>query len=55
MNPETNRFERVPKVVANNDPRAQWAQFRVGDEVEINGVLFAIRKITPKDLVLRPK
>lgn len=55
MDPHTKAFEPVPDRMADADPRQQWPRFRVGEEVEINGVTFRVRKITRKDLVLRPK
>jgi len=29
--------------------------FKIGDVININGVHFLIRKVTPKDIVIRPK
>lgn len=29
--------------------------FKIGDIININGVHFLIRKVTPKDIVIRPK
>lgn len=54
MNPETKEFEQMPEVVSLDDRRLQWPQFKIGQPVEINGVQFAIRKVTKKDVILRP-
>jgi tartrate dehydratase beta subunit/fumarate hydratase class I family protein len=50
MNPETRTFE--PETVET--PEA-WNRFSVGDKFTLNGVIMVIRKITKKDIVLRPK
>ncbi len=52
MNPETKEFEPVPE---RPDSRtADWKRFHVGEVFTLNGVPMAIRKITRKDLILRP-
>lgn len=49
MNPETKRFE--PETVRTPDG---WPRFRVGEVFTLNGVRMRVRKVTNKDLVLRP-
>jgi len=50
MNPDTKTFE--PETLET--PEA-WKRFSVGDEFTLNNVVMVIRKITKKDIVLRPK
>jgi hypothetical protein len=49
MDPETKEFLPETKETPDDHPR-----FHVGDDWEMNGVLMRIRKITKKDIVLRP-
>lgn len=51
MNPRTKEFEPIDS--PENAPPG-WAVFTVGHRVTINGTEFAIRKVTKKDIVLRP-
>jgi hypothetical protein len=55
MNPDTKRFEPVADSLPPTDKRALWPTFKIGQEFEVNGVAFVVRKVTNKDLVLRPK
>ena len=50
MNPETKQFEPITLETPGN-----WPRFKVGEEFELNGVKMCIRKITKKDIILRPK
>ena len=52
MNPETKQFAPISDPVP--EEKKNWKRFAVGDEVEVHGVPCRIRKITTKDLVLRP-
>lgn len=54
MNPETKHFERVPDKFEAKDARKDWPQFSVGFTFDLDGVKFRIRKITNKDIVIRP-
>ena len=49
MNPNTEEFEPVHK----NTPD-EWYKVNVGDECKINGILCKVRKITKKDIIVRP-
>lgn len=49
MNPETKRFE--PETVRTPD---DWPRFHIGEEFTLNGVRMRVRKVTRKDIVLRP-
>lgn len=51
MNPQTMEFE--PETTETPRP-PDWKRFTVGDPVMVNGVPMTIRKITKKDLLLRP-
>jgi len=50
-----HHFEKLPDPVPADDHRAEWLRFTVGEVVSVGGVDFVVRKITKKDLVLRPK
>jgi len=50
MNPETKKFE--PETVRTPD---NWPRFSIGEEFTLNGVVMVVRKVTKKDIVLRPK
>lgn len=49
MHPQTLKFSRE---TAETPP--SHTRFAVGEHVEVNGVPFRIRKITAKDIVIRP-
>jgi len=49
MNPETYEFEPV-----TDETPDDWVRFSIGEEVTINGVQCRIRKITKKDIIVRP-
>jgi len=49
MNPKTQEFEPVTA-----DTPKDWKQFSIGNTFVLNGVLMAVRKITKKDIILRP-
>lgn len=50
MNPETRTFE--PETAATPEG---WPRFSVGEEFTLKGVVMVVRKVTKKDIVLRPK
>lgn len=53
MDPNTGTFQ--PATDPKADPgRANWPRFHVGQELEIGGVRMRVRKITAKDVILRP-
>lgn len=60
MNPETKEFSKVTKddiesgLYKDGGARGSWKLFNIGQEIEINGVTFRVRKITNKDVILRP-
>ena len=54
MNPDTYRFESITEDQSRSTPYDKWKQFRIGEILEINGVRMRVRKITNKDIVLRP-
>jgi len=54
MNPETNPFERLPDETSADDPRPDWLQFHEGEIILLKGTVFRVRKVTQKDVVLRP-
>jgi hypothetical protein len=49
VNPETKEF--IP--VSPSTP-PEWPRFHVGQEFILNGVTMRVRKITKKDVFLRP-
>ena len=49
MNPETKRFEPETERTPDN-----WPRFKVGQLFTLNDVRMKIRKVTKKDIVLRP-
>ena len=58
QNPNDGTLQKIPKGVPEKfkdgtPVPANVALFRVGQELEINGGRFRIRKITKKDLILR--
>lgn len=69
LNPETNEFEQITQdlveLYEERPETREWAKFKVGGRVEVMGFdfegeelvskgWFTIRKITKKDLILRP-
>lgn len=52
MGPTTKEFHK--ETPENAKKMVSWVKFRVGEEFELNGETFAIRKITKKDIVIRP-
>lgn len=56
MNEEKRIFDELNELQGRQkEARAEGDQiFRVGEEIKIKGRRFVIRKITKKDLVLRP-
>jgi hypothetical protein len=56
MDTSTNRFHEVTEKVERKieeDP-ARWRLFSIGQEIVIEGWRYRVRKVTAKDLVLRP-
>lgn len=51
MDPATKEFEPIEKP---EDAPNGWPVFSVGQRVTLNGVEMAIRKVTKKDVILRP-
>ena len=49
MNPETYEFEAV-----DEDTPDEWPRFKINEVVSVNGVEMRVRKITKKDIILRP-
>ena len=47
--------ERAGELRVKEQPPQGSVIFKIGDVININGVHFLIRKVTPKDIVLRPK
>ena len=65
MNPDTKEFEEIGKQYATLEdlyeerPETRnWKKFKIGERIEVKGAFgtewFTIRKITKKDLILRP-
>jgi hypothetical protein len=54
MSPDTHKFEPIPDELPMEDYRSHWLIFTVGQVVEVSGQRFKVRKITRKDLILRP-
>lgn len=58
MNPDSKEFEEIigdyDKLVAERPEVKDWKKFRIGEEIEVKGEKFRIRKITKKDLIIRP-
>lgn len=52
MNPRTMEFEPISEPPPPE--KKEWPVFRVGDMFELNGVKMAVRKVTRRDVVLRP-
>jgi hypothetical protein len=63
MNPETKEFEEIAQryleseelLVEERPETKDWKRFHIGEEIEIKDIMFKIRKITKKDIILRPK
>ena len=60
MDTGKGRFEMLEQEKANaylsgeeEKPKRTWGIFSVGEELEIRGSKFRVRKITRKDLILR--
>lgn len=51
MNPDTKEFTPLQEP---EDAPKDWPVFTVGQRVTVNGVAMAIRKVTRKDVILRP-
>jgi hypothetical protein len=49
MSPDTKLFEPETE----NTP-GDWPRFSINQEFELNGVKMRVRKITKKDVILRP-
>jgi len=49
MNPETLEFQPTTSSVPKG-----WLVFNVGDTLTIKDMVFRIRKITKKDIIIRP-
>lgn len=49
MNPETLKFEPVTRCTPED-----WKRLFLGQEIDVGGIPCRIRKITRKDIVLRP-
>lgn len=58
LNPEDGTFEEITQELADlykeRPETKKWKKFRVGERVEVKGENFLVRKITKKDLILRP-
>lgn len=58
MNPDSKEFEEIigdyDKLIAERPEVKDWKKFRIGEEIEVKGEMFRIRKITKKDLIIRP-
>lgn len=56
MNPEIHEFHREELIdkLRSRFKCDDWSRFDIGQEFTLNGVLMRIRKITKKDIVLRP-
>ena len=53
QNEDERIFEMIPEDTEEYNPQG-WTTHQVGETIEIKGRKFKIRKITKKDLVLRP-
>ncbi len=49
MNPDTKEFEPITEKTPED-----WPRFHIGEEFELNGVKMRVRKVTKKDVILRP-
>ena len=58
MNPDTKEFEEIHQELAElyqeRPETRDWKKFKIGEHVEIKGETFYVRKITKKDLIIRP-
>lgn len=58
MNPDSKEFEEIigdyDKIVSERPEVKDWKKFHIGEEIEVKGEMFRIRKITKKDLIIRP-
>lgn len=54
MNPQTKEFIPIPTLEELEVDHGDWAKFSAGDRFTLNGVEMVIRKITKRDIVLRP-
>lgn len=61
LNPEDGTFEEIAEkyktleeLYEERPETRGWKKFRIGERVEVKGEWFTIRKITKKDLILRP-
>jgi len=49
MNPETYEFEPVTSCTPED-----WKKLFIGQQIDVAGILCRVRKITRKDIILRP-
>ena len=53
MNPVTKEWEKVEDADNLPEEKQDWLKLYIGEEVQIKGRMFKVRKITKKDVVLR--
>ena len=55
MNPDTQEFvQMTDENLLRHPEMSDWKRFHVGERFELNGVAMEVRKITKKDVLLRP-
>jgi hypothetical protein len=55
MNPDTREFvEMTDENLSKHPEMTDWKRFSVGERFELHGVTMEVRKITKKDVLLRP-
>ena len=55
MDPNTKEFVQMTDENLNIHPEMKsWKRFSIGERFELNGVMMEVRKITKKDVLLRP-
>jgi len=52
MNPDTKTFH--PEVQHGPDLPPSWPRLKIGDVINVRGWGYRVRKITKKDVILRP-
>lgn len=58
MNPKSKQFEMIEQdldeLYKERPETKDWKKFRIGEQIEVKGEPFLIRKITKKDIIIRP-
>ena len=53
QNEDIREFQEIPEDIAEYNPQG-WTTYKIGEIIELKDKKYRVRKITKKDLVLRP-